>query len=555
MLTKVCSVSGQEFTITDKDLEFYKKMEVPPPTLCPEERQRRRLAWQNMYKLYHRNCDATGKKIISNYAPNTAYKVYDQTYWWNRNEWDPLEYSRDFDFSKNFFPQLDALTKVVPHPNLDTDHLLDENSSFCNFAGQQRNCYLVFHASLNEDCLYGTGIKESTNIVDGWNVFYSELCYECVDCRHAYNLKFCQDCHNCSDSVFLKNCIGCKNSFGCINLKQKEYFLFNKFVGKEAFEDYMQKFKHYSFDEIEKLKIQFSDFQKTQPQKHRQGIKNEQVTGDHISECKNCTECFDIQESEDMKFCERIYNGPNSDCYDVDQFGLKIQQIYEGSEIGRNVQRALFCAVCRNQSHEIQYCFECTSCQNCFGCVGLHKKEYCLLNKQYSKEEYCKLRDRIIDHMKKTDEWGEFFPIEISPFSYNQTVAQEYFPLTKKEALKKGYTWEDAEENIRYQGSKVAIPDDIGAVPDEITDEILTCDATEKHYRIVKSELNFYRKMSLPLPRLCPDERHKRRMALRNPRKLWDRNCDQCGIEIKTSVDPERPEKVYCEKCYLKAVD
>jgi len=34
-------------------------MGVPVPTLCPEERQRRRLAWQNMSSLYHRECDAT----------------------------------------------------------------------------------------------------------------------------------------------------------------------------------------------------------------------------------------------------------------------------------------------------------------------------------------------------------------------------------------------------------------------------------------------------------------------------------------------------------------
>ena len=35
--------------------------------------------------------------------------------------------------------------------------------------------------------------------------------------------------------------------------------------------------------------------------------------------------------------------------------------------------------------------------------------------------------------MKSTGEWGEFFPHEMSPFGYNETVAQEYFPMTEDE--------------------------------------------------------------------------------------------------------------------------
>jgi hypothetical protein len=52
------------------------------------------------------------------------------------------------------------------------------------------------------------------------------------------------------------------------------------------------------------------------------------------------------------------------------------------------------------------------------------------LNKQYTKEEYEKLLPKIIAHMKKTGEWGEFFPISISPFNYEETPAMDYYPLT-----------------------------------------------------------------------------------------------------------------------------
>ncbi len=59
--TKKCRLSGQEFFVTDKDLEFYdtispvlagKKYRLPIPTLCPLERARRRMAWRNNRGIY-----------------------------------------------------------------------------------------------------------------------------------------------------------------------------------------------------------------------------------------------------------------------------------------------------------------------------------------------------------------------------------------------------------------------------------------------------------------------------------------------------------------------
>jgi CxxC-x17-CxxC domain-containing protein len=60
--------------------------------------------------------------------------------------------------------------------------------------------------------------------------------------------------------------------------------------------------------------------------------------------------------------------------------------------------------------------------------------------------------------------------------------------------------------------------------------------------------------MQIPIPHNCFDCRHKARMALRNPRRLWSRTCAKCGTAISTSYSPDRPEIVYCEECYLKEV-
>jgi hypothetical protein len=119
---KVCKISGAEFPIYKSDMEFYDKISpvfngvkysIPTPTLCPEERQRRRLMFRNERKLYKRKCDASGKDIISIYSPDKFYKVYDQKFWWS-DAWDPMDYGRDFDFDKRFGGQFGEFMIDVP---------------------------------------------------------------------------------------------------------------------------------------------------------------------------------------------------------------------------------------------------------------------------------------------------------------------------------------------------------------------------------------------------------------------------------------------------------
>jgi hypothetical protein len=47
----------------------------------------------------------------------------------------------------------------------------------------------------------------------------------------------------------------------------------------------------------------------------------------------------------------------------------------------------------------------------------------------------------------------------------------------------------------------------------------IKCEVSEKPFRIIKQELEFYRKHNLPIPKKHPDIRHLERMKLRNPRK------------------------------------
>ena len=155
--------------------------------------------------------------------------------------------------------------------------------------------------------------------------------------------------------------------------------------------------------------------------------------------------------------------------------------------------------------------------------------------------------------MRHTGEWGQFLPKNLSCFGYNETTAHDYYPLTKKEALAKGFKWKD-EDKRDYKPQTYEIPNDIADVSDSITDEILACVDCKKNFKIVPQEFKFYRRNNIPIPHQCPDCRHKVRTTLRNPKRLWDRKCQKCNTNIKTTYASDRPETVYCETCYLKEV-
>jgi hypothetical protein len=200
--------------------------------------------------------------------------------------------------------------------------------------------------------------------------------------------------------------------------------------------------------------------------------------------------------------------------------------------------------------------------------MGLRQSEYSILNKKYSKEEYVALKQKIIDHMKKTGEWGEFFdPSIIAPFAYNECVAYDYFPFTKEEALGKGYKWYDRPAREYQVTMKTEqIPQTITETPDTIMKEVIECASVHdessispncpRAFRVIQMELDFYKATGMPIPKFCPACRREARFKKRNPRTLWKRSCmnEGCQNEFETSYDPERSEIIFCESCYNKTV-
>jgi len=556
-MNKICKQCQTQFDVTEEDLQFYdkvspvfagKKYEVPLPTLCPPCRQQRRLAWRNERKLYNRKCDLTGKQIISVFSPDKPFKVYDKDAWWS-DSWDELSYGREVDFNRPFLDQLKELMLDVPRMALwNIDPV---NSDYNQSTGWLKNCYLLAAANRNEDCYYGNYVNDCKNCVDNLMIKNCELCYECIECEGSYECFFCKNCVNCTSSQFLFNCISCTNCFGCVNLQRKEYCFFNEQLSKEEYQIKIKEINTKSYLHLEKLAALMKETVLKYPVKYMIGTHNEDVTGNGIYQSHHAYACFDVSKLENCSHFSWFHEA--KDCMDTFAWGMSAELCYDSMEIGGGAYRTLFCATSQGTKNAF-YSYQCMFSENIFGCVGLKRKKHCILNKQYTQAEYEQLLPKIIEHMKKGNEWGEFFPYSLSPFCYNETVASEFFPLSPDQAVSLGSAWREEDDQNKYQGPRSDLHDTIDDVSDDVLKSILTCAKCQKNYKVISQELQFHRDHSVALSQFCPACRHQKRIEQRNPRKLWDRHCAKCTTAISTSYSPDRPETVYCEKCYLETV-
>jgi hypothetical protein len=412
------------------------------------------------------------------------------------------------------------------------------------------------HADFCEDCYYGYGFKKNTGCVDGFYNLSCQFCYDCVDIHSCYGLKASQDCVNCHSSAFLRDCIGCKDCFLCVGLRNKEYCFENRQLDKAQYQAKMAEIDLGSHAQYQSYKKKRSVLEREHPFKQLHTHNLENSFGDYLQNCKNTHFSFDCEDVENGKYLYQVVTGAQN-VHDIYQYGLNLRESYNCSIAGTDSYHILFSHNVHNNCSDLLYCWYIQTSKNCFGCFHANRKQYCILNKQYMKEEYEKLVPRIIKHMCNTGEWGEFFPKTLSPFGYNRTTAQLYYPLERSEALERGFAWDDEELPVPTMKKVIpgnALPDHISAIPDDILQWAVRCDVTGRPFKITAQELKFYREQNIPLPRRSPEQRHVDRFSLRNPRKFWDRECGKCGKGIRTTYSPERPEIVYCEECYLKTV-
>jgi hypothetical protein len=515
---KTCAVSGTEFAVFQSDLDFYSKISptfdgvkfpIPTPTLCPEERQRRRLAFRNERKLYKRSCDATGKQIISTYSPDKPYIVYDQK---NRrsDSRDPMDYGRDFDFTRTFSENFRELMVVVPRAAIMNDNGVgSENCEYCQDFAFGKNCYMCTGSRYLENCYYcSIEVINSKYLVDCNVIDQSEHCYQCFCWSHLYNCQYVYCSRNNSNCFAGYNLNGCKDCISCTNLDNAQYYYRNKQYTPQEYQDIIKHIDYQSeLDYFHRLLAEEKLLKNTY---HINAVDS---FGNYIFNAQNVIFWDYIHNSKDCKY---VFGGDQlQSCYDITVSWwpeLCIESVTPDNWFQVNFSTFTW------KSQHCYYTDICQSSQHLFGCIGLRNKSYCIFNKQYTKEEYEKTVAKIITHMQETWEWGEFFHPSLSPFGYNETVAMEYYPDDQASITTQWYHRSEYQAP-RPTSDKVIQWSDLPATIQEVDDVVLqstiACVATGELFRIQSQELAFYRKHNIPLPRKHPDQRHLERLQLR----------------------------------------
>ncbi len=508
---------------------------------------------------------------------------------WHGDSWDPLAYGREYDFKRPFFEQVKELIHEVPFPAVNNWESV--NSDYCNFAKGNKNCYLMFGADFNEDSEYSTYSFYTKNSSDLYWVNKGEFCYELVDSESNYESAYGRYLTSCVNTRLGFDLTGCQECLGCINLRNQNHRFFNEKLSLEEYKARIGAIDLGSHATMQEMKAKFHELYKRSIFRPYRILNSVNSTGDNIYNGKNCKFCFDIFDgAEDCKYIF-LAAGGLKDSYASGHCGAKSELLYDSLSIypASNVIASWMII----EGHHVQHSINCTGAANIFGCVGMKKRQYCILNKQYSKEEYETLVPKIIQHMNempyvdkkgRVHGYGEFFPTEISPFAYNETQAYEYFPMTETQAREMGYEWKVPEEKTyNITVAPADLPDSIKNVPDTILKEVIGCehngtctDGCTFAFKLIPPELALYKRLNVPLPRRCPNCRNVGRVKQRNPLKFWHRACacagaasangvyknstahfhgeGKCPNEFETSYAPERSETVYCEQCYKTEV-
>ena len=534
--TRSCRFCGKEFLIVPEDLAFYARLDVPPPTWCPECRNIRRMAAREIRTFHRGACKLCGKSMISIHATDGPFTIYCRDCW-QSDKWDPMDYGREYDWSQPFFPQFRKLMEAVPRPALTGTNSV--RSEFTSGGHGCKNCYMVFLSYFTEDSQNSWGLLLSRNAFDCFISDNSDHAYETLHVNRMYRVRFAYFSDECMDSAFLFNCVGCSDCFGCVNLRKKKYCMWNEQLSKE---EYAKRMKYWDLGDhrrLEEAKEKFRALYLSLPHRYAQIVSSRNVTGDVIRDAKDCQACFSVLDG--VENCKYIYfAGLNlKDSYDVSGSGDMSELMYESTHTTRG-QRCLF-ANGDSDSKNTAYSIWNKNCSDIWGCTALRNKKYCVLNRQYAENEYKDLTARIrkqMDEMPYRDKrgreyrYGEFFPPEFSAFPYNQSFASDWYPKTKEEIEAEGWQWADPPKR-EYSITLLAedLPDHVRDISDSVLGETIGCshatsgcmEQCTTAFRITKEELEFHRKMNLALPRLCPGCRYAQRLGWRNKLSLYRR--------------------------------
>lgn len=488
----VCQVSGANIFLSDAEAALRKKLNAPLPRTLPRYTFQQLLAFWQHFAMHRRKCDLSQHSIISVFDEHCPYPV------WHRDDWirRASPPSAQFNFQAPFFDQLWSLFQRCPIPhNIGAGN---ENCEYTDDWWYSKNCYLC-HSGVNcEDCRACYRIVRLRDCQYCVFSFDCEVCAELVNCHRCYSSLSLVSCQNCTECAFLFDCRNCSDCLWCWNLRNKQYCIENQQLSKE---EYFRRRRALDFSSRKHYDQYYARFQTlAHDYAYWKAVEIELCTdswGSYIENDKNCENVYFLQESEDCINYIRGYRLKDN----LDSVGNLTAELVYLSVLAQDNCYDIRCCVDVMQCRMLEYSAHCFQCQNCFGCCGLVGKEYCILNRQFTKAEYSALTGRIREKIEADGLAGAFFPPYFAASVYDESLAAVHFPLTSAEQAALGFrTYPYRRERPSNTLDRTLVPDSAAGLDLAISETVFWDELCQRPFQITRADLNFAAKLPSPLP-------------------------------------------------------
>lgn len=471
MVPVKCKITGEDVIHSAFEIELYSKFDATPPSLSKKERLRLLFSYLSGGHFFWREIEGT--KVYSIYPASSQLTIIDASRYPTEElflEWNPRE---------SFLNQFHSLLKGSPRPHYH-GHKVSETFGVEDVSEVTRSSVVLFSSSSN-NCSASEFIKNSKNISSSILVEDSENCISSFALKNCRELAYSSNCTDCSTSYFISNCTNCKHCLLCDGLSGEEYFVNNQLVGKEGYEKALLE---YALNTQAGVELAASSFKKLLS---RSSVKSTGL----VQNTKNSSNIFGSASS---------INCADSIGYLPD---FKNSVLCVGC--GSNAERLFNCVRCTNNVSDLTYCFDCTNSRELIGCVGLENAEYRILNKQYSKSEYLKLKEELIASLKRKRNWGTPMGFKFSDFAYNGSLAQHLFPLTRVQVGMFEIAWDEMVESLMVDRlvNNTSLLEQIQDTPRDLEEAfqqsngVFVCELSGRLFRYLPGELDRYRKLGI----------------------------------------------------------
>lgn len=287
----------------------------------------------------------------------------------------------------DFLSAYSMLRRSLPRP--PTGNIDNENCDYTGYTYHSADCYYTFDCAYNKRCLYLFDSVRCVDCVDGDYDVDCEKLYGCVDCLRAYNSTYLDYCARIYDSHFCWDCIDSHDLFGCTHLRQKQYCICNRQYTQE---EYKRRLAGLLARPSDQNLLDLKNLIRTYPFGPSNVTHSENSSyGNHVHYALNLYLCYDAAHDEDCGYLYDSFYCKNS--YDLTQCA-QVELCYECRDSSKlyNCRFADWSSNC----YDSAFLANCVDCHNCFGCAELSHAKNCILNRQYTPEEYTRTVSEVM---------------------------------------------------------------------------------------------------------------------------------------------------------------